>query len=127
MSKKKDIEQVIRLIRQTPPDVILKAAELCDGHSIYKPEAFTDAGLPADVVEYATTTYRSDGTPKGTIFRNGEPVAELRGVYGLNLLTLIADTLGVEYRRCMGRGFQAQAIRSALHQHFVSSQAKNPA
>lgn len=118
MAKKK-LDHAVRLIRETNPAVILKAASLCDGHTILNPEAFIDAGLAAEVVEFATTTYKSDGSPKGTIFVRGEPVPELTGVYGLNLLTLLADALGVRYRSCMGRGFQASAIQEALRRHLL--------
>ena len=106
--------RIVQLIRDCSPEVILRAASRCDGHSIFKPEAFIDAGLPVDVVSYMTHTYKSDGSPKGTIFVNGEPVKDLQGVYGLDLLRLLADARGITYRSAMGRGFEAQNIQSAL-------------
>lgn len=118
MSRRKKYAHVVQLICETSPDVILKAAALCDGHSILKPEAFTDAGLHNDVVEYLTATYKSDGTPKGTIYVAGKVVEELQGVYGLEVLKFIAGALGVEYEGKFGRGSQAEAIKQALHRHF---------
>jgi hypothetical protein len=117
---KQKIDQVKDLIRQTSPEVLLRASSLCDGHTILAPKAFLEAGLPAEVVDFATSSYKSDGSPKGTIFVKGQPVKELTGVYGLDLLELIARSLSLQYRSCMGRGFQAQAIQQALHQHLAA-------
>ena len=112
------LQQLVDLVKQCDPEVILRAASRCDGHSILKPEALTDAGLPAPVVEHLTVTHRSDGTPKGTIFVDGQPMKELQGVYGLHALRFLASALGVEYRDAIGRGFEAQNIQAALHLHL---------
>lgn len=104
--------------QQCGPETILRAALRCDGHSILDPKAFLEAGLPAAVVESLTSVYRSDGTPKGTIFVDRQPVEELKGVYGLHALRFLAEALGVEYRDAIGRGFEAQNIQQALQQHF---------
>jgi hypothetical protein len=72
MSKRKDRHHVMQLIRQAPAEVILKAAGMCDGHSILKPQVLVEAGLPRQLVQFATRTYRSDGTPKGA--RSSWPV-----------------------------------------------------
>ncbi len=105
---------IAELIRSTDPAVLWKAAAMCDGHGILDPQALIDAGLPPEVVEHYTETLRSDGTLKGSIFVDGRVVETLDGVYGLRLLEGIAAALNVEYRSCLGRGFQAQAIQSAL-------------
>ena len=115
---RKETERIIALVRQCDPEAILRAASLCDGHTIFAPEAFTEAGLPAEVVAHMTITYHSDGTPKGTISVKGQAVKELTGVYGLDLLRLLAQALGVTYARAIGRGFEAGNIQTALHQHF---------
>lgn len=112
-------QQAADLIRQLTPEVILDVAALCDGHSILMPQAFLKAGLPEAAVTYLTRTYRSDGSPKGTIFVNGQPVKQLEGVYGLDCLHFLADALDVAYRGAMGRGFEAANIRSALAQHLA--------
>ena len=127
MNRRKQYARLVELLKATPPDVIIKAAARCDGHSILKPEAFTDAGLPAEVVQHLTTTYKSDASPKGTIFVGGQPVKELTGVYGLDVLTFIAGALGVEYEDKIGRGFRAQSIQQALHRHFASTDSPKPA
>ena len=111
--------RLVELVRQLPADVVLRIASLCDGHSILKPQAFADAGLPDQVVQHLTRTYRSDGSPKGTIFVDGQPVPELQGIYGLDCLRFLADGLDVSYRRALGRGFEASNIRTALAEHFT--------
>lgn len=110
-------------LRELPGDVILNAARLCNGHNIIKPQALLGAGLPADVVEQVTVTHQSDGTPKGTLYVDGQPVKQVAGVYGLDMLEFMASALGVKYRQCMGRGFQASAIREALNQHVNASES----
>ena len=110
-------------LRQLPAAVILKAADLCDGHSILDPQAFIDAGLPSAVVKHVTQTHTSDGTLKGTVHIDGQPVEQVEGVYGLHLLEFIALVLNVEYRRCFGRGSQARAIQQALREHFNTTHA----
>jgi len=121
--KRRDYQQLADAMRRCGPEVILRAAGRCDGHSILKPEALADAGLPPAVVEHLTTTHRSDGTPKGTIFVAGQPVAELRGVYGLDALRFLAAALGVEYRDAIGRGFEAQNIQAALRRHLGETES----
>ena len=121
--KRRDYQQLADAVRRCGPEVILRAAGRCDGHSILKPEALADAGLPPAVVEHLTTTHRSDGTPKGTIFVAGQPVAELRGVYGLDALRFLAAALGVEYRDAIGRGFEAQNIQAALRRHLGETES----
>jgi hypothetical protein len=113
--------RLIDLTKRCGPEVIFRAASLCDGHSILKPAALIDAGLPPEVVAHLTTTYKSDGSPKGTIFVGGRAVKRLTGVYGLDALRFLARALDVEYRDAIGRGFEAQNIRAALHAHFKGS------
>lgn len=119
--KKKEYDKLIEQVRALPPEVILAAVRICDGHTIYLPKAFTDAGLPEAVVAHLTREYRSDGSPKGTLFVNGEAVKSLTGVYGLDLLRFLASSLDVEYRHALGRGFEAQNIIAALQQRFSPS------
>ena len=107
------------LIRQLPSQTLLNVARLCDGHTILSPERLIDAGLPNEIVAAVTTTYRSDtASPKTTIFVDGQPVEQVRGIYGLDLLQRLAGSLGVTYRACYGRGSQAAAIREAIYEHY---------
>ena len=115
----KDYARLVQQVRQLSPQVLLAVAARCDGHSIFEPRAFLEAGLPSPVVEYLTRRYRSDGSLKGTLFVNGAAVKELTGVYGLEVLRFLAHALGVSYRPAMGRGFEAQNIRSALQAHLA--------
>lgn len=121
-----DYRKLIADVKALPPETVLAAADLCDGHTVFKPEAFLTAGLPAPVVTHLTRTYRSDGSPKGTLFVNGEPVAELAGVYGLDLLRFLAGALDVEYARALGRGFEARNIQDALRRHFAPTPPAAP-
>lgn len=116
---KRNVARLAGLVKQCGPEAILRAASLCDGHTIFVPKAFVDAGLPTEVVEHLTTSHASDGSPKGTIFVSGRAVQELRGVYGLDLLRFLALALGVDYPRALGRGTEAANIRDALRQHLV--------
>lgn len=110
--------QLIKQLQQCGPESILRAASLCDGHAILKPEALTDAGLPPAVVQHLTRTYHSDGSPKGTIYVDGRAVKMLAGVYGLDALRFLAAGLGVDYRPAIGRGSEAANIQAALRQHL---------
>ena len=66
------VPQLVQMIRDTPGAVILKAVAICDGHSIFDPREFIDAGLPEPVVRYFTTNHRSDsGSHKGRLFVGG--------------------------------------------------------
>jgi len=116
---------LLEQVKQCSPHAVLRAASLCDGHSILAPQAFIDAGLPAELVAHLTTTHRSDGTPKGSIFVDGRVVEELQGVYGLDVLRFMASALELEYRSALGRGFEAANIRQALTAHLKGT-AKPP-
>ena len=61
---KRTWERSAAIVRTLPGEVILKAAGHCSGHNILDPKAFSDAGIPAEVVEYLTRTYKSDGSPR---------------------------------------------------------------
>lgn len=103
--------------KDLPRELILKAANSVDGHTIWKPSKFVDMGIPAALVATVTYAHKSDMSngPKGMIFDpDGNVFASCAGVYGLDLLRAICADFKVEYRQCMGRGFQAQAMQAAL-------------
>ena len=112
MNKRND--RLVELVKQCGPEVILRVASICDGHTIFVPKVFVDAGLPAEIVEHLTTTHRSGGAPQSTLFVQGRTTPELRGVYGLDLLRFLADALSIEYQQPMGRGLEARKIHAAL-------------
>jgi hypothetical protein len=103
------------------PAVVVRVADLCDGHTIYKPEAFTNVGAPPAIVAQHVQCYESNPSDaKETIFdADGRALNQVLGVYGLPLIETICDDLGIEYADKMGRGFQAAACRDAIHAHFA--------
>ncbi|MGB0766268.1 MAG: hypothetical protein ACPGYV_01005 [Phycisphaeraceae bacterium] len=117
------LETAHRLIRETDPDVLWRIAQMCDGHGIIDPRKLIETGLDEQAVSYFTETLKSDGTPKGTIFVDGQPVDSLEGVYGLRLLEAIASALDVTYPSFMGRGYQARAIQETLRAHLQIDEA----
>lgn len=108
-------------------EIVLKVAAICDGHTIFKPEAFTKAGAPPALVAQHTSRYESDtSNPKSTIFgSDGGVIEETIGVYGLPVLERICDDLGIDYEMRMGRGFQAAVCREAIRKHFGVAEVAN--
>lgn len=81
-----------------------------DGHTIMAPEYYEGFDVSSLI-----QTYESDlSSGKSTIFKDGEVVNEVEGVYNLTFLYHIAGNVGVQYRSCMGRGSQARAIVDSL-------------
>ena len=103
-----------RSIREADPQVLLRVASLCDGHTIFDPTLFANAGLPSHVVKFLTRIHISGDDPKSTLFVHGKPVRQLRGIYGLDLLRLISGVLKLSVPEKFGRGSEAQAIKAAL-------------
>ena len=115
---------VAGLIRCCEPTILRTVIDRCGGHGILDPQRLIAAGLDRRIVEHYTDTLRSDGSPKGSIFVDGKPVDELRGVYSLTLLEGIARARGVAYPASLGRGSQARAIKSALQVHLNADNAR---
>lgn len=109
-----------------PASVVLAAADICDGHTIFKPEAFLEVGVPQELVDRYTQTFESDFSDhKSTIFDPlGKAVNKMRGVYGLNMLSGIIRDFNLDARRMLGRGFQAQVWKEALHKHLTPKEEK---
>ena len=121
----RQLQKLATEVRAIAPEAILRAVDLCDGHGILNPQALLTAGLPENVVVHLTRTYKSDTRdPKATLFVNGQAVKELTGVYGLEALRFLAWSVGAEYPRALGRGFEARNIQRALHEHFASVRTK---
>ena len=115
---KNEFQKLAEQVRALSTEKVLAIAALCDGHSIRHPHAFLEAGLPSAVVTHLTRTFKADGSPKGTPFVNGMPMAELTGVYGLQVLHFLAAALNVNYAASLGRGSEARNIQTALHQRL---------
>ena len=111
---------------QLPADVITRITDMCDGHTILPVAALVDAGMPAHLAERLARTWRSDGSPKGTIHVRDRPVEQMHGIYGLALLQRLAAALGVSYVPALGRGSEAQRIHQAIHRHLGRGDAGSP-
>ncbi len=90
-----------------------------DGHTLYDAadEVFKD--IPKDILESVTRVHKSDGTGKGSIWKDGQLVEEMTAVYGLNLLWKLANEIGADTTKAgqmMGRGFQAQRLTEAIQE-----------
>lgn len=106
-----------------PASVVLAAADICDGHTIFKPEAFLEVGVPQELVDRCTNIYESDfSNPKYTISGpDGKPVNQMRGVYGLDALSSMIRDFGLPAEVKFGRGSQAYVWRDALRAHLAQT------
>jgi hypothetical protein len=102
------------------PKIVLAAADICDGHTIFNPEAFLEIGVPQELVARCTDIYESNfGDPKHTISGpDGKPVPAMEGVYGLDALASMVRDFELTYEPKLGRGFQARVYQEALHKHL---------
>jgi hypothetical protein len=90
-----------------------------DGHTLYDAADEIFRGIPKDILESVTRVHKSDGTGKGSIWRDGRVVEEMYAVYGLNLLWKLAREVGANLEKSqglMGRGFQARALTEAIRE-----------
>lgn len=108
--------------KEEDKDKILKLLEHIgnDGHTIWKPEAITEAGFDEALAERFMHSYESDANdPKWMITgRDGKPREKLTGIYGLNVLEAICSDLGIDHYQPMGRGRTAQICTKAIRDHF---------
>jgi hypothetical protein len=126
-----------RPTRRTPPAPVIIPTErdvrgvleisANDGHTIFKPSAFLEAGVNPALVERYTRKYESDTShPKSTIYGDyGWPIEEAVGVYGLSILSGLVSNLGLTCESYMGRGFQAQAYTKALKEWLANNGGSN--
>lgn len=107
---------------EIPASVVLAAADVCDGHSIFMPEAFLEVGVPQELVDRCTQVYESNPSDyKQSIFGpDGKLVNQMRGVYGLNMLNSMIKDFALKTRDTMGRGFQARVWQEALRKHLIA-------
>lgn len=76
-----------------------------DGHTIFEPSFYE----PHFDVSHLAHTFKSDGTLKGSIFKDGVLVESVQGVYNLQFLSWLHGELGVEESpTAIGRGFAAE-------------------
>jgi hypothetical protein len=104
--------------KDVDPVILLRCAEMCDGHSIFNPQDFIREGLPKELVAKYTKLHESGVGHKETIFGPNGEYRDCAGLYGLELLRGIASEFGFDYWIVTGRGFQAQLIQEMLFRHF---------
>lgn len=109
---------------QLPAQVLSDVADLCDGHTVFKVEAFTDLGVPQELIDRYTYEHESDTSDyKSTIFdANGKVVPKVMGVYGLDVIEAINHDLGLPGSTKLGRGFRAQQCREQIKSHLGTLQ-----
>lgn len=114
--KKKEVkvnwDALRETVRTTDKAVLTKVVQSTDGHTIYLPKHFTEAGLDQSIVVAFTKTLRS-GQGKEQIYKGGEPVDTLTGIHGLQVLEFIAGCFGVDSWK-MGRGSRAAHLAEQL-------------
>ena len=106
--------------KHLPAKVILDVAELCDGHTIFKVEAFTKLGVPQELVDrYAQWFESNTESYKETIFDDhGKIIPKLKGVYGLDVIESINREFGLPAPDKFGRGFRADICRNQIKDHL---------
>jgi len=97
---------------------------MSDAHTIFKPSAFTDLGLPEEFVLKYAHTYRSDtSSPKSTIYGdNGEVIHSLQGVMSSTIANALTNLFGLqdaqrEAGQKMGRGSALRVLSQAVWEH----------
>ena len=120
-TNKQDIktEELAKICRAIPQEVFIDT--FCDGHTIWDPERFHKMGFPVEYIKQFVFKEKSDGTSKGTIYVNGEAVAELEGVTSLSVLHDLAQRFGLHQAiknsdGMMGRGFRVQALARPMYE-----------
>ena len=103
------------------PEVIQSVAELCDGHTIFDPVAFTggEVQAPPAIIAQHTRCFTSGRTPKSVIANENGMLSSLVGVYGLEVLMTICSDLGITVEEKIGRGSQAAVCKVAIRKHFA--------
>lgn len=105
---------------------LVEVANLCDGHTIFRPDAFTSIGVPKELIDSYTKKYESNKESyKETIFDDqGNALEDVEGVYGLNVIEAINRDLGLPGSDKLGRGFRAQQCREQIIAHLGSLENK---
>jgi hypothetical protein len=106
--------------KHLPAKTIIEVADLCDGHTIFKVEAFTDLGVPKELVDqYAQEFESNTESYKETIFDDhGKIIPKLKGVYGLDVIESINRELDLPAPMKFGRGSRADVCRNQIKDYF---------
>lgn len=85
-----------------------------DGHTIFNPSAFKDVA-PEELIDGFTDTFESvTGNHKETIYKDGQPVDAVEGVWGLEVVQWIASQLD-QSSPCSGRGFKCRHLTELIN------------
>lgn len=105
---------------QLPAKVLADVVEFCDGHSIVSPKAFTEVGVPAELVAHYETRHDSHPTDcsRQISDANDMPVDHVTGVYCLTILEEIGADLGLPGSFFYGRGSRARHLKSQILKHL---------
>ncbi len=104
-------------VKDTDTKVLQDVIRGLEGHKLYAPERFLEAGLDAEIVEAFTEVHESGLDLKEQLFVDGVPVNQLREVYGLQLLEFIASVFDVSSWK-MGRCSRAFDLAEQLMEKF---------
>tara|TARA_R110000868_G_scaffold81260_3_gene230139 strand:+ start:8168 stop:8551 length:384 start_codon:yes stop_codon:yes gene_type:complete len=92
-----------------------------DAHTIFKPSAFTDLGLPeAFVMKYSRTIKSDTSSPKSTIYGdNGEVIHSVEGVLSSSIADALVGVFNLkdaqsESASKMGRGSSLRVLSQAI-------------
>lgn len=109
-------ETAVAAAKKMTKTQVKNVAQNLDGHTIFNAATLQNEGLPEAIVVLTCKTIKSSRTnAKEIVFNDrGEPLLQVRGIYGLDLLRFLARARGVKYEPKMGRGFEARSIQRAL-------------
>ena len=98
-----------------------------DGWTIFNADSELFNNLTDRIRERATKTYKSDGSPKGTIWGDdGNMIKEMSGIYALDLMYLLAREVGADTKKADlmgGRGFASRALADAIKKKLGMEEA----
>jgi hypothetical protein len=106
--------------KHLPVKVILDVVEVCDGHTIFKLDAFTKLGVPQELVDRYSDEFESDTSDyKSTIFDDhGKVIPKMKGVYGLEVIESINREFGLPAPDKFGRGSRAVVCRDQIKKYL---------
>ena len=92
-----------------------------DAHTIFKPSAFTDLGLPEEFVMNYARTYKSDtSNPKYTIYdEEGQVIKDVQGVMSSSIADALVRVFGLhgaqqDASEKFGRGSALRILSQAI-------------
>src|SRR5579862_1914037 len=123
MGKEPSQLRLEQVVREMDPQVILKFAAPCDGHSIWVPDALVRLGLNPELVRAFDRLHMASATnPKwGFEGPSGAQVEACKGVYGLELLDFICEAFGIPSAPKSGRGAIARWDSEQLRRKLGTS------